>query len=136
VLSTLIFGVLLFSQSGVSAQVKDPKSAINGVIGTTGSNLGDPSGEGIVKIINNVINWASAIIAAIAVAFIVYGSFVWITSGQENGQKIVIQAVVGLIVLVVSYFIAQIAVSLATTAQGQINGNTNGSGGQPGNVAP
>jgi Type IV secretion system pilin len=112
-------GLVLISTTVNAAPLDGTGTGVGKAITSANSSI---TGEGgIVNVINNVINWASAIIAAIAVAFIVYGSFVWITSGQENGQKIVIQAVVGLIVLVVSYFIAQIAVSLATTAQGQIN---------------
>ena len=82
-----------------------------------------PSTNGVVGTISNIANALILIVAAISVIFIVYGAFIWMTKGQKEGQAIVQNAVIGLIVAVVSFFIVQLGVGAANQINSTKIGN-------------
>jgi hypothetical protein len=58
----------------------------------------------------NIINWVLGIMALVAVVFVIYGGFVWMTAGGneekiEKAKKIIGAAVVGLIVILLAWAI-------------------------------
>lgn len=64
-------------------------------------------------LIIKVINWILAIVLAIDVLVIIIGGFLYITSaGNEerakSGRKAVINAIIGLIIIIMAYVIAQV----------------------------
>ena len=67
----------------------------------------------LVGTISNIANGLILVVAAISVIFIVYGAFLWMTKGQKEGQGMVTNAVIGLIIAVIAFFIVQLAVGAA-----------------------
>jgi amino acid transporter len=108
IVSTLVFSLNLLTFQPVNAQ--DIGTALNG-------KSANQTESAIINDVQKIINFVAAIAAAIAVLVIVYGAFIWIIQGQENGQKLIQNAVIGLIVLTLAYFIAQLAFSLALNVQ-------------------
>jgi hypothetical protein len=60
-----------------------------------------------------IINWALAIAFILAVIFLIYGGFQYILSGgneelAKNGRQAIFNALVGIVIIVLSYVIVQI----------------------------
>lgn len=58
----------------------------------------------------NIIRWILGILALLAVVFVIYGGFMWLTSGGdeskiEKAKKIISGAVVGLIIVILAWAI-------------------------------
>lgn len=75
---------------------------------------------GIANIIQTFANFFIFILAAISVLFIVYGGFMYVTddgSGEKakKGQKMVLNALIGLVVAVVSFTLVSLVVNLVST---------------------
>lgn len=76
------------------------------------SPIGTIPGEGgvsaIISAITTVIGWMLALAGALAVAYLIYGGIQYITGGAggaENAKKTIINAVVGIVIIVLSYVI-------------------------------
>lgn len=91
-----------------------------------GVALTNPLGTSDVRvIIGRVIQAALGLSGSIALLMIIYGGFLWLTSGGntekiEQGKKILIWAVLGLVVLFSAYTITNAII------QGITTGNTSG----------
>ena len=67
----------------------------------------------IASIFRLIINWALAISFIAAVIILIYGGFQYITSagnadGAKNGKAAVFNALIGIVIIVLSYIIVQI----------------------------
>lgn len=107
-------GILIFalvalgtvSVGGAMAGLNIPGSETN----TTGKDTS------AMELLNRVTGWVLGIVGAIAVLFIIYGGFRYITA-QGNSQQmdtaknIIIKAIIGLVVVVVAYVIVQVVVT-------------------------
>lgn len=102
---------LMFSVSAVLAPVSGFAATIqdNGSV-STAVDAKTINQDSIVLTITNIANGLILIVVAISVIFIVYGAFLWMTKGQAEGQKMVVNAVIGLIIAVIAFFIVQLAV--------------------------
>lgn len=74
------------------------------------------------ELIIKVINWILAIVLAIDVLFIIIGGFLYITAaGNEDrakkGRTTVINAVIGLVIIIMAYVIAQVVSSFFAEEQ-------------------
>lgn len=72
--------------------------------------------QGIVGAIADIISILLAIAGAVAVLAIIYGGFLYLTSagneGQaKSGQQVVTYAIIGTIIIILSYVIIQVIVS-------------------------
>ena len=72
----------------------------------------------LLAVIQTVINWILAFAALIAVLFIVWGGIQYIlaagnTDRAKNARQTILYAVVGLIIIVLSYFIVSFVSTLA-----------------------
>jgi hypothetical protein len=100
----------------VSNKLPDFKNnCIKGLSGIKGD------ANGIASIIINIANFFIIILGAVSVLFIVYGGFLYVTddgSGTKagNGKKIVINALIGLVVALVSFTLVSLVVGFTTTA--------------------
>lgn len=74
----------------------------------------DASRQGLVSIIIGVAQWLTFIGVAVSVLFLVWGGFRWITSGEGEAKKIVLNAIVGLIISILAFTIVTIISQLAT----------------------
>src|SRR5438876_7743675 len=93
-----------------------------GVIGQFQNNC--PTGVGLrcqdtslSSIFKTIINWALGIAFALAVIYLIYGGFLYITSaGNEEsatkGKNAVIYALIGIIIIILSYVIVNVIENL------------------------
>jgi len=76
-------------------------------------NIGGSIGLGTADLkgtVINIINWVLGILSLLAVIFVIYGGFVWLTAAGneekiEQAKKIIGAAVVGLIVILLAWAI-------------------------------
>ena len=71
-------------------------------------------------IFNTIVNWALGIAFFIAVIFLIYGGFLYITSaGNEEsatkGKNAVVYALIGIIIIVLSYVIVRVVYQFVVT---------------------
>jgi hypothetical protein len=69
--------------------------------------------QDIGQIAHKIINWALYLAAIIAVIFIIYGGFLYITSAGNatqagNGRTTLVNALIGLVIIVLSYMLVQV----------------------------
>lgn len=77
----------------------------------------DVGSGGINTLIQNVIQFVFAIAGLVVLGFIVFAGFKFITSGgdagkKEEAQKQIVAAVIGLLIIVFSFFIVQLVFNL------------------------
>lgn len=107
---------------------------------TTTDNLaavGDQSGLGSTDIkitIANLIRTGLSFLGVIAVCIVLYGGYVWMTAGGdaekvERAKKILINAAVGLVIILMSWAITTFIITSILTATGGGTGGTGGGGG-------
>lgn len=105
-----------------------PSAFVHAADSTTDSltTVGDATGLGNEDpkiIIGNIISYALGFIGVILVVTIVYGGFVWMTAAGnpervDKAKKILINAVVGLIIILMSWGIATFVITSLTSATG------------------
>ncbi len=103
----LLATLVLFFATTVSAQslIPDPIGELPGDTGTTAT-----------FVIEDIILLALSIVGIIAVAFLIYGGFRYITSAgndevAESAKKIIQNAIIGLIVIILSYIIVVVVIN-------------------------
>ena len=77
----------------------------------------------IRETIASIINVAMGLLGTIAVIIILYGGFKWMISGGEQGKvdearKLIIAGVVGLVIILASYAIANFVIDTLLTGTG------------------
>lgn len=77
---------------------------------------GDNGATALPDLIGQVINWFLVLVGVLALGFIVYGGFLYITShGDENqveqAKKIITYAVIGIVMIGISYAVVQFVIS-------------------------
>jgi len=85
-----------------------------------GSGLNCNAGTDVNSFIRTVINWVLGITFGVAVLFLIIGGFWYITSaGNEEtaskGKSTVINAIIGIIIIVLSYVIVNVVSNLVST---------------------
>lgn len=94
--------------------------------GTSGCNTGgiDGAETGIKKLAKNIVNIFSIVIGVIAIIFILYGGFKYITSGGDSNnvsaaKNTIIYAIIGLVIValaqVIVHYVLNTASELTTT---------------------
>ncbi len=83
---------------------------------TAGLKCGETSVNALIK---TVINWMLGIAFAVAVIFLIYGGFLFITSAgneesAEKGKSTVVNALIGIIIIILSYVIVNVVANLVT----------------------
>ena len=75
--------------------------------------------NGVIAVILNIVQLAIYVVGAIALIFLVYGGFLFIVDpggsgdGAEKGKKIIFNALIGLVIVVLSTAIVQIVTNVA-----------------------
>ena len=70
---------------------------------------------GLIGVLENVGGYLLMFGGVLAVLFLIYGGIVYITGGpkgEESAKKIIMNAIIGLIVMALSYVIAQFALTV------------------------
>ena len=116
----LLFGGLFFARLLLAADF-GTEAVSNGLSGSLATD--DPR-----TIIGRIINIALGILGTVAVGLVIYGGFVWMTSGGDEekigqGKKILKNGAIGLLIILASWAIATF---ILTKLGGAIGGNDNG----------
>ena len=107
----LTFAPLLVANAQISKNFPcDPSSGLR--CGETSVN----------SLIHTVINWALGIAFGVAVLFLIIGGFWYITSAgneetAEKGKGTVINAIIGIVIIILSYVIINVVSGLVTQPQ-------------------
>ena len=96
----------------------NPIDQVNQSIGEIGGTIGLPTAEPRVLAIRT-IQWVLGSLGLIAVVMIIYGGFTWMTSGGnaqriETAKKVITYAVVGLIIMILSWAFVTFVISQST----------------------
>ncbi|USN53265.1 MAG: Ig-like domain-containing protein [Candidatus Nomurabacteria bacterium] len=92
-------------------------------------NIGSSIGLGtadLKDVIINIIRWALGIMALVAVVFVIYGGYIWMTAGGnadkvDKAKQIIISAAVGLVIILISWAIVTFVIN---TVSNVTNGDT------------
>ena len=80
---------------------------------------GEVDASTIADGILTVVDWLAVIAGAIAVAYLVYGGITYITGGAkgaENAKGIIINAIIGIVIILLAYVIAGSVVGLVRSS--------------------
>ncbi|MBI5405090.1 MAG: Ig-like domain-containing protein, partial [Candidatus Kerfeldbacteria bacterium] len=115
----LLGGVFAFSHT-VGAATPLSIENIGGSIGLTSTDF--------KAVVINIIRWALGILTLVAVSFIIYGGFLWLTSNGnekqiEKAKRVILNAVVGLIIVLIAW---AIVFFVARTALNSTDGTSGG----------
>lgn len=100
---------------------------------SVGSQLGLGTAD-LQSVVLNIIRWALGFVTLIAVAYIIYGGYLWLTAAGneqrvEKAKQVILQAAIGLVIIILAWAIVLFA---ARTAANLTNGsNTNSGGSNP-----
>lgn len=91
-----------------------PNAAL--AVGGTIPKPGSLSSAPLSTTVGKIINAAAGLLGIVAIVIIVYGGFLWMTSGGNeesvaNAKKIMVAGVIGIIIVVLSYAIASFIMS-------------------------
>lgn len=100
-------------------------AASSSATGTTCTPTNGDANNGIKHIAQQVTNWFSIIVGAIAIIMIIYGGFRYITSGGDSGKvgnakNTLIYAIIGLIIVALAQIIVRFVITQTNTT---VNGN-------------
>ncbi|MEN9407348.1 MAG: hypothetical protein RLZZ455_564 [Candidatus Parcubacteria bacterium] len=110
-LASLISPIAAFAADPVAQQNGtgefDPCASADAASGILGAGCGDTT---FGTVFGNLINFIFVAAVIIALGFLIYGGVRWITSGGDKGgvetaRNTIISAIVGLVVIVLAYFI-------------------------------
>jgi Type IV secretion system pilin len=125
--ATLVSGLVsvspAFAAACTSGQVSTPSAPCDTAFSVSLPATIAPKTVSSDSLQNTLIGFANILIglvAIISVFFIIWGAIQWMNEGAEKGQKTVVNAVIGLVIAVLAFFIVQLATGTATFLQGQV----------------
>jgi uncharacterized membrane protein len=97
-------------------------ASLNLFVNEIGSGLGLGS-QDIRLIAASILNILFSLVGILSIIFIIYGGFVWMTSGNneeeiKRGQKVLRTGIIGAIIVLSSYSLARFILSAALNATG------------------
>jgi len=134
--ATLTTAMLSVLASPAAAQVT--KSLQNG-LQAAGGNAGYTSGgtTDLKQIVGALISEALGLLGVVLLAILIYAGFLWMTAQGDDtkvkkAKDMIFQAVIGLIIIVAAYAIADfVIVSLGNATSGGTGGEAGGGTGNP-----
>lgn len=105
-------------------------AVVHGATAFSIENIGGSVGLGtsdLREVAINVIKWLLGILGLVAVSFLIYGGFLWLTAAGneeriEKAKRVIVNAVIGLVIVLVSWAIVLYVAKFVTGATG---GDTN-----------
>lgn len=113
---SLVTGAFLVPALVICPKVSLAASTSSTTIVVPGGGLENPTVQSPTDFIDKIIRTALAILAGIAVLFIIYGGFQYITGKSDDGKKNITYAVVGLIIILLSYGLVKWVISVFIAA--------------------
>lgn len=119
IIQQMLLSCFVFTASSALAQVKEPSPVTSPTV--TMSRVGDQGIYGISGLIQKFGGWLLLIAGALAVVMIVLGGLRYMASmgnsqQAEGAKKTILYAVIGLIVVVLSAFIAKLVIFFFTSS--------------------
>jgi cytochrome b subunit of formate dehydrogenase len=121
---SLIFLALGLISTPTSAQIFNPndlpKSEEICGTGNVRGRLINCNQSNLAQLTGSIAGVLTFIIVSIAIIFIVYGAFVWMTDiekGPEKGRKIITQAVIALVISVIAYGVVASLINFLNSAR-------------------
>jgi len=113
-IALLFIPLTVNAQNSTTDGLDQLQNASGGQLPTAGVDVSTP--EGVINVIAQIINWALYLSGAIAVIFVIIGGYRYLTAGGNEeaatkGRKSVINAVVGLIIIILAYVIVNAVAS-------------------------
>lgn len=111
----VMFGAFSFAlapQVGAQGQTPlDPQQGLDSIRGAYPN--GATQERTVSEIARTIIQWALALAAIVAVLFLIYGGFLYITSAGDQtqatkGKGTIVNAIIGLVIVVLSYMVIQV----------------------------
>ena len=70
--------------------------------------------QNLTGLITTILNWGLSIVGLIAVAFVIYGGFMYVTAAStkrnDEAKKIIMNALIGLVIVILAYVIVRVVV--------------------------
>jgi hypothetical protein len=106
------FVAVLGGVTPVHADISLPKSETL-CNGTCSVDVKNGNKESIVSVIISIAQYATYVIVAVSVLFLVYGGFLYVTdngSGDsaKKGQKVLVNAIIGLVIAILAYTVVSV----------------------------
>ena len=113
-----------------------PMQSVHAQIDTSLEDVGLESGlsdQSLTVTIGNIISTFLSVLGVIALILVLYGGFVWMTAGGDSAKVdkakgIMINAVIGLIIILISFAITSFVINALTVGSGTGTGTGSGSG--------
>ena len=120
---TLVIGVF-----GVILRTGTAHAATAFSIESVGSQVGLGNAD-LKETVLNVIRWALGIVSLLAVAYVIYGGFLWLTAAGneqrvEKAKQVILQAVIGIVIILLAWAI----VFFVARTLNQVTDNTKDTG--------
>ena len=102
--------------AGILAISLLPNAALAAITVPTVTNMSTRSLDDTVA---SIINAAAGLLGVVALGIIVYGGFLWMTSGGNeesvgNAKKVMVSGVIGMIIIILSYTVAMFLMGAIT----------------------
>ena len=92
------------------------------------SVAGLDKGEDLEAVIGQLINGALGLIGVLLLVYLLYGGFMWMTAGESDrvkkAQSIIKNAITGMIIIILSYSVANYILNLIVQATSATGGGT------------
>jgi len=113
-----VFAIALITTSSAYAQTPNTPEICNGIEATGGSCGG---GDEVNNVVKNIINLFSWVVGVVAVIMVIYGGFLYVTSGGSpeksvKGRNTILYALVGLVIVAFAQIIVNFVLSKVTTS--------------------
>ncbi len=123
--------IVLFVPLSAHAQYNIPSnngSGIKGGLGNLRQSVPDYNNnnivgqnEDVVSLIGRIIRYALYLVGAIAVLFVLYGGFLYLTAGgaedqAKKGRQTIEYALIGIAIVILSYVIVNVVVNFITAS--------------------
>ncbi len=94
-------------------------------IESVGSQVGLGNAD-LQKTVLNIIRWALGFVTLVAVAYMIYGGYLWLTAAGneqrvEKAKQVILQAAIGLVIILLAWAIVLFVVKTATNVTGNNN---------------
>ena len=125
----LLTGGLLFLMNVAHAQTTTAVPDLG--LQPVGNSLGLPTTD-LRLVIARIIRTALGLLGIVALVLVLYGGFVWMTAGGDDekvsqAKKILLNAIIGLVIILSSYAIASFVINKLSEATGLTPGTGSGS---------
>ena len=114
-------GTLMFCKASVALAQADGLTGAQADLETVTGELGGVGTRSLPELVGGIINIVLGLLGVVLIIMIVVGGVMWMTAGGEKekvtkARKLITDAIIGLIIVVAAYAIAEYVISALITA--------------------